>query len=245
MRSDGGVVDIEYAQAPELTTPAPIRPRLRGRPSIVRAGKISSREPWFKSMALRCRLRSSALPSFAQPLPSIQALQTAQLRVSVGTAPPAAARAGAHLFGRDPIPFLTSISNPNAAERARRICGDHTHARAPTSSCSVVTFDGVNLATTLKDDKNLDAIVPANKLSVSGFYNVIVKTPAPGGAIAAHLVHGRKPNGAAFVRHSQHRERRRRANHDHACWRGLRRGLARSRSTARSSHNPPTSTRTR
>jgi len=200
-KADGGVVDSRICRGSRADDAhAESGHGWRGRPQHRRRRKNSSREPWFKSMALRCDYVRQ-LYELRATLPSNKLLQTAQLRLRSGPHRPRGASKAPHLFGRESESILTSIRQPNAAERARRsLRRSPSPPRAPNFVAGlVVTFDGVNFRDPLRTTRTStrSCLRTSSRL---GFLQRD-RAPAPAGQFAAHLVHGRKPNGAAFVRH--------------------------------------------
>lgn len=183
-KGDSTIVDPEYAEAPEITSILPTSATVGSvGPSIVVAGTnfVPRTVIQVDGAALMTTFVSGS--ELRATLPSNKLLQTGKLRVSVGTAPPGGGASKALDFSvENPKPVLTSISNPSppsAPLGSQALTITVTGSNFVTGS--VVSFDGLDLVSTLKDDQNIDALVPATKLSTSGTYNVLVKTPQPGG----------------------------------------------------------------
>ncbi|MFO0664422.1 MAG: IPT/TIG domain-containing protein [Polyangiaceae bacterium] len=182
--SDTGIVDPEFAEAPEITDITPNSATVGSvGPSIVVTGKnfVPRTVIQLDGAALATSFVSSS--ELRATIPSNKLTQTGQLVVSVGTSPPGGGASKSLSFAvENPKPILTSISNPNPPSV---VIGSPQTTITVTGSNFVagskVSFDGLDLATTLKDSQNLDAIVPAGKFANSGTFNVVVKTPAPGG----------------------------------------------------------------
>jgi hypothetical protein len=189
--SDGGVVDPDLAEAPELTAVSPQSAKVGGvGPSIIVTGKkfVARTVVQLDGAVLATTYISPT--ELRATIPTGKLLATGQLRISVGTAPPGGGASQSLLFDVvNPTPILTAISNPSPPSV---LLGSPdtpiTVTGADFAAGAKVSFDGVELTTTFKADSTLDAVVPAAKLVKSGTYNVVVKNPAPGGGVSSPIV---------------------------------------------------------
>jgi hypothetical protein len=110
-----------------------------------------------------------------------------KLNITVGTSPPGGGASKTLTFDVVfPKPVLTGISDPNSALIGSGATKIIANGRDFVST-SVVAFDGTDIQTLFRSDKALEATIPASKLMTAGTFDVLVKTPAPGGGTSSPI----------------------------------------------------------
>ena len=189
--SDGGVIDPDLAEVPELTSVSPQSAKVGSvGPSIIVTGKkfVARTVVQLDGAVLATTYISPT--ELRATIPTGKLTAVGQLRISVGTAPPGGGASQSLLFDVvNPAPILTAISNPSPPSAPLGSPDTKiTVTGADFAAGAKVSFDNLELVTTFKADSTLDAMVPAAKLTKAGTYNVVVKNPAPGGGTSTPIV---------------------------------------------------------
>jgi hypothetical protein len=188
--SEGGYVDPDLAEVPELTAITPNQATVGSvGPTVIVTGKKFVARTVVQLGGAVLATTYISPTELRATIPTDKLTAVGQLRISVGTAPPGGGASNALMFDViNPVPVLTSISNPSppsvvlgAADTPISVMGSNF---APNA---IVAFDGTDLTTRFTSDTTLTATIPASKLRNAGTFNVIVKNPTPGGGASSPI----------------------------------------------------------
>jgi hypothetical protein len=119
-------------------------------------------------------------------LPTAKLATPGTLSLSVGTSPPGGGVSKEVVFSVvNAAPTVTQIAPLSVIGGSPQVT--LTVTGTGFVAASLVYFDGGPLTTTFKSATSLEALIPANKLVTSGSFDIIVKTPAPGGGNSAAI----------------------------------------------------------